>query len=216
MGSRTSRAAAADRRLSDSDTEGRLRPPLMRSCIGGSSCERSECNPARASNDPRRDAPRDDGRRFAAAPHRLRPADRRCLRSVRRPARADETPPAAAPTGAALTAWAMQWFTEMMAGRTDRSQYAPAFAPQVTDEAVATMSHDLNKYGAAPLRAEIVQDQERRRADLRHREIRLPARRRDEPPVRLRRGGQDHRRRRRRHGGRLTMRIRLGSPRWGT
>ena len=72
-------------------------------------------------------------------------------------ARADETPPAAAPTGVALTAWAMHWFTEIMAGRTDRSQYAPAFAPQVTDEAVARMSHDLNRYGASPLRAEIVQ-----------------------------------------------------------
>jgi hypothetical protein len=42
--------------------------------------------------------------------------------------RADERPPTAAPTGAALTTWAMHWFTEMMAGRTDRSQYAPAFA----------------------------------------------------------------------------------------
>ena len=37
----------------------------------------------------------------------------------------------------ALTTWAMHWFTEMMAGRTDRSQYAPAFVAQVTDEAVA-------------------------------------------------------------------------------
>ena len=70
---------------------------------------------------------------------------------------ADETPPDGMPTGAALTTWAMHWFTEMMAGRTDRSQYAPAFAPQVTDEAVARISHDLNAYGAAPLRAEIVQ-----------------------------------------------------------
>jgi hypothetical protein len=45
----------------------------------------------------------------------------------------------------------------MMAGRTDRSQYSEAFAPQVTDEAVARIAHDLNQYGAAPLRAEIVQ-----------------------------------------------------------
>ncbi len=70
--------------------------------------------------------------------------------------RADETLVVATPTGAPLTAWAMQWFTEAMAGRTDRSQYAPAFASQVTDEAVARIAHDLNKYGAAPLRAEIV------------------------------------------------------------
>ncbi len=71
-------------------------------------------------------------------------------------ARADETPPAGAPTDAALTTWAMRWITEVMAGRTDRSQYAPAFVAQVTDEAVATMARDLNRYGAAPLRAEIV------------------------------------------------------------
>ena len=50
----------------------------------------------------------------------------------------------------------MHWFTEMQAGRTDRSQYAPAFSAHVTDEAVATMSRDLNHYGTAPLRTEIV------------------------------------------------------------
>jgi hypothetical protein len=70
---------------------------------------------------------------------------------------ADETPPAAARTGDALTTRAMRWITEAMAGETDRSQYSPAFAPQVTDDAVARMAHDLNVYGAAPLRAEIVQ-----------------------------------------------------------
>ena len=72
-------------------------------------------------------------------------------------ARADETTPAAALASGALTTWAMHWFAEMMAGRTDRSQYSAAFAPQVTDAAVARISHDLNTYGAAPLRAEIVQ-----------------------------------------------------------
>ena len=63
-----------------------------------------------------------------------------------------------ATVGAALPTWAMHWFTEMMAGRTERSQYAPAFAPQVTDAAVA-VSRDLNRYGATPLRAEIVKTQ---------------------------------------------------------
>ena len=72
-------------------------------------------------------------------------------------ARADETQAAGQTSDAARTGWAMHWITEMMAGRTDRSQYAPAFAPQVTDAAVARMAHDLNAYGAAPLRAEIVQ-----------------------------------------------------------
>lgn len=69
---------------------------------------------------------------------------------------ADETPPAATPAGVTLTTWAMHWFTEMMVGRTDRSLYAPSFAPQVTNEVVARISHDLNRYGASPLRAEIV------------------------------------------------------------
>ena len=69
----------------------------------------------------------------------------------------EAVPVVAAKTDAEMTKWAMHWFTEMMAGRTDRSQYAPAFAPQVTDEAVTQISHDLNRYGVAPLRAEIVQ-----------------------------------------------------------
>ena len=68
-----------------------------------------------------------------------------------------ETPLAGAPSTEAVAGFAIRWYTEMMAGRTDRSLYAPGFAPQVTDEAVARMSHDLNEYGAAPLRAEIVQ-----------------------------------------------------------
>jgi hypothetical protein len=43
------------------------------------------------------------------------------------------------------------------AGRTDRSQYAPAYGAQVTDDAVKVMSRALNGYGASPLRGEIVQ-----------------------------------------------------------
>jgi hypothetical protein len=66
-------------------------------------------------------------------------------------------PPAGARSEAPLTVFLMRWFTEMQAGRTERSLYAPAYVAQVTDAAVATMSRDLNKYGAAPLRAEIVQ-----------------------------------------------------------
>ena len=71
-----------------------------------------------------------------------------------------ESAPIAAKTAAELTTWAMRWITEVMAGRTERSQYAPAFGPQVTTEAIARMAHDLNAYGAAPLRAEIVQTKE--------------------------------------------------------
>lgn len=73
------------------------------------------------------------------------------------PARVDAASAARAPTEASVTAFAMHWFTEMQAGRTDRSQYTPAYAAQVTDDAVKAMSHALNGYGASPLRAEIVQ-----------------------------------------------------------
>jgi hypothetical protein len=73
------------------------------------------------------------------------------------PARADAAPPAGAPTEASVTAFAVHWFTEMQAGRTDRSQYTSAYGTQVTDDAVKAMSHALNQYGATPLRAEIVQ-----------------------------------------------------------
>ena len=72
-------------------------------------------------------------------------------------ARAEEAPLGAVPTGSALTVRVMRWFTEMMGGRTDRSQYSADFASQVTDAAVARIAHDLNTYGASPLRAEIVQ-----------------------------------------------------------
>ena len=68
----------------------------------------------------------------------------------------------AAPQGASLTqddvaAFVMHWFTEMQAGRTDRSQYEAGYNLQLTDEAVREMSRALNRYGAAPFRAEIVQ-----------------------------------------------------------
>jgi hypothetical protein len=72
-------------------------------------------------------------------------------------AHADAAPPAGAPTEVSVTAFAMHWFTEMQAGRSDRSQYAAAYSPQVTDDAVKAMAHALNAYGASPLRAEIVQ-----------------------------------------------------------
>jgi hypothetical protein len=73
------------------------------------------------------------------------------------PARADPQPPSGVPVEANVATWAMHWFKEMQAGRTDREQYAPAYRPQVTDDAVKAMSQALDRYGASPLRAEIVQ-----------------------------------------------------------
>ena len=71
--------------------------------------------------------------------------------------RADVMPLAGVRSEACVTALAMRWFTEIQTGRTDRSLYAPAFATQVTDEAVRAMSQVVNRYGTPPLRAEVVQ-----------------------------------------------------------
>jgi hypothetical protein len=57
-----------------------------------------------------------------------------------------------------VTTLAMRWFGAMRAGHTDRSQYASTYAAQITDQSVVEMSKTLNRYGAAPLRAEIVQN----------------------------------------------------------
>ena len=74
------------------------------------------------------------------------------------PTSADSAPPAGAGrTDGAVVAFAMRWYAEMQAGRMDRSQYAAAYGAQLTDDAVRGMSRALNRYGASPLRAEIVQ-----------------------------------------------------------
>jgi len=56
---------------------------------------------------------------------------------------------------ARIAAVAKQWFVDMQQGKVDRSQYAPAYAAQITDGAVQAMSGNLNRYGAPPLQAEI-------------------------------------------------------------
>src|SRR5271165_3791244 len=70
---------------------------------------------------------------------------------------ADLAPPAAVPTEDGMRALALQWFAQMQAGKIDRTQYTAAYGAQLTDAAVQAMSHHLNQYGAAPIRAEIMQ-----------------------------------------------------------
>ena len=70
---------------------------------------------------------------------------------------ADPTPPDGVPTEDGMKAFALQWFAQMQAGKIDRTQYTAAYGAQLTDDAVQAMSHHLNEYGAAPLRAEIMQ-----------------------------------------------------------
>ena len=70
---------------------------------------------------------------------------------------ADPAPPAGVPTEDGMRAFALQWFAQMQAGKIDRTQYTAAYGAQLTDDAVQAMSHHLNEYGAAPIRAEIMQ-----------------------------------------------------------
>jgi hypothetical protein len=63
---------------------------------------------------------------------------------------------ARAPADAAPAALALHWFTQMQAGRIDRSQYATAYSAQLTDGAVLGMSRRLNQYGASPIGADVV------------------------------------------------------------
>ena len=70
---------------------------------------------------------------------------------------ADRTPAAGVPTEDGMRAFALQWFAQMQAGKIDRTQYTAAFGAQLTDAAVQAMSHQLNAYGASPIRAEIMQ-----------------------------------------------------------
>ena len=70
---------------------------------------------------------------------------------------ADAAPPAGVPTEDGMRAFALQWYAQMQAGKIDRTQYTAAYAATLTDDAVKAMSHQLNQYGASPLRAEIMQ-----------------------------------------------------------
>jgi hypothetical protein len=64
--------------------------------------------------------------------------------------------PPAVPSADSVKVFALQWYTQMQAGKIDRTQYAPAYSALLTDAAVKTMSHHLNEYGASPTRAEIM------------------------------------------------------------
>jgi hypothetical protein len=70
---------------------------------------------------------------------------------------ADAAQPPSLPTEDRMRAFALQWYTQMQAGKIDRTQYTAAYGAQLTDAAVQAMSHHLNEYGASPIRAEIMQ-----------------------------------------------------------
>jgi hypothetical protein len=70
---------------------------------------------------------------------------------------ADAAPPGGVPTEDGMRAFALQWFVQMQAGKIDRTQYTAGYGAQLTDDAVQAMSHQLNQYSAAPIRAEIMQ-----------------------------------------------------------
>jgi hypothetical protein len=70
---------------------------------------------------------------------------------------ADSVPPAGIPTEEGMKDFALQWFAQIQAGKIDRTEYSSAYGAQLTDDAVQAMAHRLNEYGAAPLRAEVMQ-----------------------------------------------------------
>lgn len=56
-----------------------------------------------------------------------------------------------------MQTFALDWFTQMQAGRLDRTSLTDAYSAQLTEDAVQSMSRRLNEYGASPKRAEILQ-----------------------------------------------------------
>ena len=72
-------------------------------------------------------------------------------------ARADPAKQAGVPTEDGMRALALHWFAQLQAGKIDRTEYTAEYGAQLTDDAVQAMSHQLNQYGASPLRAEIMQ-----------------------------------------------------------
>jgi hypothetical protein len=72
-------------------------------------------------------------------------------------AHADPAPPAGVPTEDGMKAFALQWFAQMQQGKIDRTEYTAAYGAQLTNDAVRSMSHELDEYGASPLGAEIMQ-----------------------------------------------------------
>jgi hypothetical protein len=56
-----------------------------------------------------------------------------------------------------VKAFALRWYTQIQAGRIDRTQLAAAYSAQLTDDAVREMSRKVNLYGAPPKNAEILQ-----------------------------------------------------------
>jgi len=69
---------------------------------------------------------------------------------------ANPAPPASARSEDSVKALALQWFALMEAGQIDRTQLAPRYNAQLSNEAVQAMSHQLKQYGASPTSAEVL------------------------------------------------------------
>jgi hypothetical protein len=68
-----------------------------------------------------------------------------------------DQPSSIAPRHDDVKALALRWYTQMQAGRLDRTQLAAGYSAQLSDEAVREMSQKVNFYGASPKSAEILQ-----------------------------------------------------------
>ena len=69
----------------------------------------------------------------------------------------DPAQPSGVPSEDSMKVLALRWFAQIQAGKIDRTQYTAAYGAQLTDDAVQELSRKFNQYGAAPLRAEIMQ-----------------------------------------------------------
>ena len=73
------------------------------------------------------------------------------------PALADPAAPSNVPSADDVKTLALRWYTQMQAGQLDRTQLAPAYSSQLTDDAVHEMAQKVNLYGASPNSAQILQ-----------------------------------------------------------
>jgi len=77
--------------------------------------------------------------------------------NVARALRASE-PPSRVRTENSVEALALEWFARMRTGQIDRTQLAPDYSAQLTDDVVQAMSRYLKEYayGAAPTGAQVL------------------------------------------------------------
>jgi len=108
---------------------------------------------------------------------------------------AGSPPPTSVPTENSVKTLALEWFAKMRTGQIDRTQLAPDYSAQLTDDAVQAMSQYLKKVRLrrVALGCSGSADPHDRRADILRGEAGLSARRCGQPSFGFQRAGQDYR-----------------------